>query len=57
MLKPFKVKKEHLEQFSELTHDDVGLYAIRIRENQDLMLYETKHIANKAYNYFKKNFK
>ena len=56
MLKPFKIKKEHLGEFPELEHDDIGLYAIKIRKNQPLMLYETKHIAQKAYEYFK-NFK
>ena len=57
MLKPFKIKKQHLGEFPELEEMDVGLYAIRINENQELMLYETKHIAQKAYEYFIKNFK
>ena len=56
MLKPFKIKREHLDEFPELERGDVGLYAIRVRDKQPLMLYETKHIAQKAYEYFK-NFK
>ena len=57
MLKPFKITKKHLQDFPELEPNDIGLYAIRVREGQELMLYETKHIATKAYEYFSKNFK
>jgi hypothetical protein len=56
MLKPFKIKKEHLSEYPELERDDVGLYAIRVKDEQPLMIYETKHVAEKAYEYFK-NFK
>ena len=57
MLKPFKITKKHLDEYPELEKADVGLYAIKIRKEQPLMLYETKHIAQKAYEYFRKNFK
>ena len=57
MLRPFKIKKQHLNKFPELEECDIGLYAIRVKEDQELMLYETKHIADKAYEYFSKNFK
>lgn len=57
MLRPFKIKAKHLGEFPELEKSDLGLYAIRVHEEQPLMLYETKHIATKAYEYFKKNFK
>ncbi len=57
MIKPFKINKKHLEEFPELESVDIGLYAIKIREGQPLMIYETKQIANKAYEYFKKNFR
>ena len=56
MLKPFKIKKEHLIQFPELEKEDLGLYAIQIHDEKPLMVYETKQIAQKAYEYFK-NFK
>ena len=56
MLKPFKIKKEHLNEYPELERDDVGLYAIRVKDEQPLMIYETKQVAQKAYEYFK-NFK
>ena len=56
MIKPFKIKNKHLEEFPELHTSDVGLYAIRVKEDQELMLYETKSVADKAYEYFK-NFK
>ena len=57
MLKPFKVTKNHLSEYPELECGDVGLYAIKVRQEQPLMLYETKQIAQKAYEYFRKNFK
>ena len=57
MLRPFKITKKHLKDFPELDSGDVGLYAIRVKEGQELMLYENKHIASKAYEYFSKNFK
>lgn len=57
MLKPFKITKNHLNEYPELERGDVGLYAIKIRNEQPLMLYETKQIAQKAYEYFRKNFK
>ena len=57
MLKPFKIKTKHLQEYPELDKSDVGLYAIRVKEGQELMVYENKSIADKAYEYFSKNFK
>ena len=57
MLKPFKIKTKHLQEFPELDSGDVGLYALRVKEGQELMVYENKSIADKAYEYFRKNFK
>lgn len=57
MLKPFKIKAEHLKEYSELEPDDIGLYALRVKDGQELMIYENKSVAQKAYEYFKKNFK
>ena len=57
MLKPFKITKRHLKEFDELDSSDVGLFAIRVNEDQGLMIYETKQIATKAFEYFSKNFK
>jgi len=56
MIKPFKIKKKHLQEYPELGSDDVGLYALRVKEDQDLMVYENKSIADKAFQYFS-NFK
>jgi len=56
-IKPFKIKKKHLEQYSELHKSDVGMYAIQISEDLGLMIYETEHVAAKAFEYFQKNFK
>jgi len=57
MLRPFKIKTSHLRDYPELAASDVGLYAIRVKEDQELMIYENKFIANKAYNYFEKMLK
>tara|TARA_Y100000593_G_C4286606_1_gene325845 strand:+ start:1023 stop:1208 length:186 start_codon:yes stop_codon:yes gene_type:complete len=57
MIKPFKITKKHLDKYNELSKYDLGLYAIKVRDEQPLLVYETKHVAQKAYEYFKKNFK
>tara|TARA_B100000085_G_C18341513_1_gene430503 strand:- start:128 stop:304 length:177 start_codon:yes stop_codon:yes gene_type:complete len=54
MLKPFKITKQHLNEYEELSSYDLGMYAIRAKEDQPLLVYETKQIANKAYKYFEK---
>tara|TARA_Y100001973_G_C5105288_1_gene284806 strand:- start:118 stop:297 length:180 start_codon:yes stop_codon:yes gene_type:complete len=54
MLRPFKITKNHLTEFEELSVYDVGMYAIKVRPEQPLLVYETKHIASKAYEYFSK---
>ena len=53
MLKPFKITKQHLKEYRYLDESDIGLYAIQAKEDQELMLYETKQLAAKAYEYFK----
>ena len=57
MIKPFRIKTKHLKEFPELHADDVGMYAIRAKEDQDLMIYENKRVAQKAFEYFSKYFK
>ena len=57
MIKPFKITRKHLNKYKELSNYDVGLYAIQVRNDQPLMVYETKHIAKKAFEYFEKMFK
>lgn len=54
MTKPFKIKKQHLTEYEELSSYDLGMYAIKVRPDQPLMVYETKHIADRAYEYFSK---
>ena len=56
-IKPFKIKSKHLEQYPELHRSDVGMYAFQISDEQGLMMYETEQVANKAFEYFQKNFK
>ena len=57
MIRPFKITNTHLNQYNELSKYDVGLYAIKVRDEQPLMLYETKHIAQKAFEYFERIMK
>ena len=57
MLKPFKITRKHLNKYKELSAYDLGMYAIQVRPEQPLLVYETVHIASKAYEYFVKNFK
>ena len=54
MLRPFKITRKHLGEYSELSDYDLGLYAIRVKDDQPLLIYETKLIATKAYKYFEK---
>jgi hypothetical protein len=35
----------------------LGLYALRIADDKEVMVYETKAIAEKALEYFKSSFK
>jgi hypothetical protein len=57
MIRPFKITKKHLNKYEELSTCDLGLYAIQVRTSQPLMVYETVHIAKKAYEYFEKMLK
>ena len=57
MLKPFKITKKHLDKYEELSKYDLGMYAIKVRKKQPLMVYETIHIARKAYEYFEELLK
>ena len=57
MIKPFKITRKHLNKYEELSTYDLGMYAIQVRSEQPLMVYETMHIAKKAYEYFEKIIK
>lgn len=53
----FKIKKKHIEQFAELDTWDLGSYGLKISDDREVMVYESKAIAEKALQYFKKTFK
>jgi hypothetical protein len=57
MIKPFKITNKHLNQYGELSKYDVGLYAIKIKKEQPLMIYETENVAQKAFEYFENMLK
>tara|TARA_R100000808_G_C2121391_1_gene132620 strand:- start:897 stop:1094 length:198 start_codon:yes stop_codon:yes gene_type:complete len=54
MIKPFKITRKHLNKYEELSTYDLGMYAIQVRVEQPLLVYETLQIAKKAYKYFEK---
>jgi hypothetical protein len=52
----FKITKKHTLEYEELEHNDVGLYAVKIADDKEVMVYETKAVAQKALEYFQKSF-
>ena len=54
---PFKITKTILERFPGLDKRDLGLYGILLPHVEDPMIYESKPIALKAYDFFKKSWK
>ena len=54
MIRPFKIMRKHLSEYEELSTCDLGLYAIQVKTEQPLLVYETIHVASKAYEYFEK---
>ena len=53
----FKITNKHVEEYSELEYHDLGLYALKIADDKEVMVYETKAVAKKALEYFRKSFK
>ena len=54
---PFKITKTIVERFPSLDKRDMGSYGILLPHSDEPMVYETKNIAAKAYEYFKKSWK
>ena len=53
----FKITSKHITEYSELEYHDLGLYAVKIADDREVMVYETKAVAKKALEYFRKSFK
>ena len=53
----FKITNKHITEYPELEYYDLGLYALKISEDKEIMVYETKAVAKKALEYFQKSFK
>jgi len=53
----FKITNEHITEYAELEYYDLGLYALKISDDREVMVYETKAVAKKALEYFKNSFK
>tara|TARA_R100001126_G_C4738591_1_gene107311 strand:+ start:153 stop:359 length:207 start_codon:yes stop_codon:yes gene_type:complete len=51
---PFKITKSIVEMFPDLDRRDIGSYGIVLPHQDEVMTYENKHIAVKAYAWFKK---
>ena len=55
---PFKITKTIIERFDTLDRRDLGYYGIVLPHSPaEPLIYESKHIAKKAYTYFKKVWK
>lgn len=55
---PFKITKTIVERFPSLGRSDIGYYGILLPHcPTEPMVYETKHIAEKSWSYFKKTWK
>ena len=54
---PFKITKTILERFDMLDRRDLGCYAILLPSSPTPLVYETVHIANKSWAFFKKTWK
>ena len=52
----FKITKKHISEHSELEYYDLGMYAIKLSDDKELMVYETRAVAEKALAYFRKSF-
>jgi len=53
----FKITNKHITEYPELEYYDLGLYAVKISDDREVMVYETKAVAKKALEYFKSSFK
>ncbi len=53
----FKITNKHIDEYNELEYYDIGLYALKIADDKEVMVYETKAVAKKALEYFRKSFK
>ena len=53
----FKITKRHISEYSELEDYDLGLFALKISDDKELMVYETKAVATEALDYFRKSFR
>ena len=53
----FKITNKHINEYQELEYHDLGLYAVKISDDREVMVYENKAVATKALAYFRKMFK
>ena len=52
-MKIFKITKKHLKQYPELAIYDLGMYGVKLTNDRDVMVYETKGWAQKALTHFR----
>ena len=53
----FKITDKHITEYAELEYYDLGMYGLKISEDKEVMVYETRAVAKKALEYFKNSFK
>ena len=52
----FKITNKHINEYKELEYYDLGMYALKISDDKEVMVYENKAVATKALEYFRKTF-
>ena len=53
----FKITKKHITEYDELEYYDLGLFGLKLSDEKEIMVYETRAVAKKALEYFKNSFK
>ena len=52
----FKITNKHIKEHPELHYHDLGLFGIKMSDDREIMVYETRAVAEKALAYFRKTF-
>ena len=52
----FKITRKHIKQYPELDDSDLGMYGVKLSDDREIMVYETKGWAETALKHFRKSF-
>ena len=53
----FKITSKHITKYAELEYHDLGMYGVKVADDKEIMVYESKAVAQRALEYFQKSFK